>query len=177
MTAPLPCCLPLYFIRHGETDWNAAGLVMGRQEIPLNALGHEQSRQAAAIAAKLGLASLWTSPLVRARETAAVIGEAVGLAPTVVDGLAERCWGVYEGGPERLRLGPDHEPPEGESFAVFEARVLAGLAEIRGPAPAMLVAHSGVFRVMLRRLGLAEPKPRIGNGVPVRFDEKGLARV
>ena len=62
--------LPFIFIRHGETDWNRAGLFQGRSDIPLNETGKEQAREAARRLANLSVSKVMVSPLKRAMETA-----------------------------------------------------------------------------------------------------------
>lgn len=92
-------------VRHGQTDWNKERSFQGSSEVSLNATGIEQAR-AAAEALRTDAASRWgspwdvilTSPQLRARETAEIIAEHLGLeAPRVVAGLKERSYGPYEG--------------------------------------------------------------------------------
>ena len=88
----------LLLVRHGETDWNAAGRIQGCTDTPLNARGRAQ---AAALAEKLRSSeraeALYTSPLRRAAETAEIIGSALGLRPEPVEALREISFGVWEG--------------------------------------------------------------------------------
>lgn len=95
----------LALVRHGQTDWNRERRFQGSSEVPLNATGIEQAR-AAAETLRTDVSSRWgspwdvilTSPQLRARETAEIIAEHLGLeAPRVVAGLKERSYGPYEG--------------------------------------------------------------------------------
>ena len=88
----------LYLVRHGETDWNAARRIQGRTDIPLNATGREQARQAGELLARRRWHAVYTSPLGRAHETASIIAQRVGVGDvTDVDELVERDYGEAEG--------------------------------------------------------------------------------
>ena len=90
----------LSLIRHGQTDWNFQGRLQGRTDIPLNDTGREQARLVGAQLAASGQHwdVLVSSPLSRARETARIIGAAVGLEPErTYDDLVERSFGDAEG--------------------------------------------------------------------------------
>jgi broad specificity phosphatase PhoE len=147
--------------RHGETDDNAPPTrVMGHRDPPLNERGREQARALARAVADEGLAALWTSPLRRARETAEIVGAAVGLQARVDDRLAESRRGSWEGRlltdierdePEAwaawARGGADFRFPGGESLGEHQERVLAALADVAlGPQPALVISHGGTIR-------------------------------
>ena len=87
----------LYLVRHGETATNRARLIQGWNSEPLNALGRWQAERAGARLAQVGLQSLYASPLDRARETATIVGQAVGLRPVLVEGLREMDTGLVSG--------------------------------------------------------------------------------
>ena len=86
-------------LRHGETDWNAQGLSQGNIDIPLNELGLAQAREAAEKLRNRGIATIVASPLSRARVTAEIVGEALGLPVAIDPDLREVSWGVQEGKP------------------------------------------------------------------------------
>ena len=151
----------IYMARHGETDDNARRVVQGWLDTPLNDRGREQARELAARVADLGIESIWTSQLVRAAETAQIVGDALGLVPRVDDRFAESRRGSWEGRsldeieqsePEAWAAwksgGPDFRfPGGGESLAEHQARVLAAVDAVRsGPEPALIVAHGGTIR-------------------------------
>jgi broad specificity phosphatase PhoE len=147
--------------RHGQTDYNVPpGRVMGRVDIPLNERGREQARELAAAVAGEGLAAIWASTLSRARETAEIVGEPLGLEPRPDERLRESHRGAWEG---RLlhdirreepdawaawrRAGADFRFPGGESLGEHLERVQAVLAEVeKGPLPALVVCHGGTIR-------------------------------
>jgi broad specificity phosphatase PhoE len=118
----------ILLIRHGQTAANAAGLLLGRADPPLTDLGR---RQAAASAGVVGeVTRLVTSPLQRARETAAAFGEQVLV--DVDDRWTELDYGAFEGRPftdvpgetwQRWRHDASYAPPGGESLAALGVRV------------------------------------------------------
>jgi broad specificity phosphatase PhoE len=149
--------------RHGETADNVVPQrFMGSRDTPLNARGREQARALAGAVADVGLAVIWTSRLRRARETADIAGEALGLVPRVDERLAESHRGRWEGRvvadiereePDAwaawLRAGAEFRFPGGESLAEHQRRALAALADIGdGPLPGLVVCHGGTIRAL-----------------------------
>ncbi len=153
--------------RHGETNDNVAPLrFQGFTDTPLNDTGRRQAVELAEKVAALSppIASLWSSDLRRARETAAIVGARIGLAPTRDARLREGYRGRWEGllmqdvqrdEPELYdawrRGGAGFRFPEGESLLEQQQRVTAALQDIHaaGPLPALVVCHGGSIRVML----------------------------
>lgn len=159
---------PFHFLRHGETVANRAGTIAGHLDSPLTELGRRQAGNAGAALSGTGVRRIWTSSLSRARETAAIVARPLDVPVTVLAGLRERAWGAWEGQP-RTVLVRSATPEGGEGPDEFRRRVLAALAEIAGPWPALIVAHSGVYRVLHETL-LGVPAGRsVPNGVPMRF--------
>lgn len=158
--------------RHGETDFNRALRFQGQTEVPLNDRGRAQARELAVEAAKHDWAALHCSPLARARETAEIVGTAIGMEPVVDARFMETDTGdwtnlhhheVRERDPERfahyLRADSDFRFPGGESLDEQMERVVDGLVAVTqaGRLPALVVCHRGVIRVALchsRRRGL-----------------------
>jgi probable phosphoglycerate mutase len=159
---------PFCFLRHGETEPNRLGLIAGSNDVPLNATGRAQARAAALRLANAGIDAIWTSPLARARETAACVGEALDLEPLIVPQLAERSWGELEGKPRALRI-TGATPAGGESIDAFRARTLQGLRQVRASRLPLLVAHSGTFRVLAERLKIPPRDAPIDNCAPLLF--------
>ena len=156
-----------YFLRHGETESNARGIIGGSLDVELTAAGRVQAMQAARALATRTISDVYSSPLRRAFDTAVPIGEALGLPVTVIDELAERNWGVLEGQPRSIRVRG--VTPEGaETFQAFLERVLCGLGRVHGDAP-LIVAHSGVFRVLCRTLDIVETEAPVTNALPIHF--------
>src|SRR5258708_4300999 len=163
--------MPFWYLRHGETDWNRQGLSQGNIDIPLNELGLAQAREAAVRLRNRGITSIVASPLSRARVTAEIVGEALGLDVTIEPDLREVSWGVHEGQPLAEWFHDwvaGHVTPEGaESFAGLRRRVVGGLNRAVGQPPAVLiVAHGGVFRAIRSAMNL-EMSGRTRNCVPM----------
>jgi broad specificity phosphatase PhoE len=151
--------------RHGETTWNATRRFQGQLDVPLNDTGRAQARALAERAAREGFAALYASPLRRARETAEIVGAALGLEPRLDERLMESDVGAWEGRlkdelardePEAWaafrRAGADFRFPGGESLGEQQARVLAALADIEDREdgrPTLVVCHRGVIRCVL----------------------------
>ena len=150
--------------RHGETTWNKDRRFQGQLDVELNDTGREQARALADRAAEHGFAAIYTSPLVRARETAEIVGAALGLTPRVDDRLKEVHVGDWEGRykedlardePDAWaafgHAGEDFRFPGGESLSEQQERVIAALVDITqaGDLPALVVCHRGVIRCAL----------------------------
>ncbi|MCB4822968.1 histidine phosphatase family protein [Roseicella aerolata] len=164
--------IPFWFLRHGETDWNAQMLSQGRTDIPLNAVGIAQARRAARTLAGIGgIASIVASPLTRARVTAEIAAEALGLPVAFDDELQEVNFGEQEGQPMGDWyddwIAGDYTPAGAETFAGLLARAVAAVnrATTR-PGPVLIVAHGALFRAMRLAFG-HEPNVRTPNALPI----------
>ncbi len=159
-----------WFLRHGETDWNAQGLSQGNVDIPLNANGVAQAHAAAARLVGRGVTTIVTSPLSRAHDTADIVAAALGLSVLVDAGLREVAFGVQEGQP-MVEWFDDwifgRVTPEGaETFAALRARAVAAINRaLRHPAPVLVVAHGALFRALRAEMGLP-PRERLPNATP-----------
>lgn len=169
---------PFVFLRHGRTEWNALGRAMGAADIPLDATGLAEAREAAATLPGLGIARIVASPLSRARVTAEIAGETLKLPVAIDADLRECAWGSREGKPydgwlERWHEG---ETPDGaEPRDAFFARVRDGVTRaIAAPGLCLIVAHGGVYWGVCAALGL----PRAGtlaNATPMLLRPEGSA--
>lgn len=154
----------IYLARHGETTWNKERRFQGQLDVGLNERGREQARRLAELAAGHGFVALYASPLSRARETAEIVGERIGLEPRLDDRLKESDVGRWAGRskddiareePEAWAAfqaaGEDFRFPGGESLAEQQERVIAALVDItqRRELPALVVCHRGVIRCAL----------------------------
>ncbi len=123
----------LVLARHGETDANAGGLLLGRLDPPLNERGRAQAAAlAVAFAARTPPAAIVSSPLHRTRETAEMIAGACGMPVEIDDRLVEVDYGVWDGHPfadlppdlvRRWRTDARFTPEGGESLADVRARM------------------------------------------------------
>ncbi len=158
------------FVRHGQTDANAAGLLLGRTDPDLNATGVAQAGAIAARVAAFGPERVLTSPLARCAQTAAVIAEACGIATVGTEPrLVEVDYGEYDGLPfadlprdlvVRWRTEADFAPPGGESLAEVGVRVAGFATEVLadlGRAPVVAVSHvSPIKAAVCWALGLPD---------------------
>jgi broad specificity phosphatase PhoE len=87
----------LFLVRHGESTWNAQGRVQGQADPPLSPWGVRQAEALARALQPRPLAAVYSSPLLRARQTAAMIGDVHGLRPRLVDALREVHLGIWQG--------------------------------------------------------------------------------
>lgn len=155
----------IYFVRHGETDWNHAGRFQGQVEIPLNDRGRNQARRNGR-ALKEHLPSLdlpfLASPMLRTSETMELLRGELGLPPkdyATDDRLKEISFGKFEGltsaeideqhadlAKERDKDKFSFAPPDGESYAMLTERVRGTIEEI--DEDIVIVAHGGVSRAV-----------------------------
>jgi broad specificity phosphatase PhoE len=173
----------IYYIRHGETAWNAAGRFQGSQDIPLNDLGRTQAAHAGGIlgallardgraASSLGFVA---SPLGRARHTMELVRSALQLPPgeyALDDRLREIGYGHWEGSTlaEQRALHPEIfatrelykwgvPPPDGESYAAVTIRVRDWYRSVQDDTVA--VAHGGTARALMVALSTETPSSAI----------------
>ena len=166
-----------WFLRHGETDWNAQNLAQGRVDIPLNATGRAQADAAAARLHGRGIRSIVASPLSRARDTALTAAAVIGAEVTYDPELQEVSFGDHEGQPMLTQWFDDwvaekYTPPGAESFAELRDRAVRAVNRcLLQEAPVLVVAHGALFRALRSAMGL-EPNIRTANGIPI-FCEPG----
>jgi probable phosphoglycerate mutase len=158
---------PFFYLRHGETESNALGLIAGSADVALTPAGRSQAECAARLLRGAGVTGIYSSALQRSRDTAIIVARELALPVTVISDLAERNWGELEGKPRALRVR-GATPPRAETPEAFARRVVSGLARIDALVP-LIVAHSGVYRVLCRTLGVAEPEQPVCNCEPLRF--------
>lgn len=192
----------LYYMRHGETDWNVAGRLQGRHDVPLNARGRSQATHCGEILRELfaregrALPTLdfFSSPLGRARQTMELVRAALGLPADgyqVEPALSEISFGAWEGftiaelrerDPQGVAAREQDKwrflPPEGESYEMVAARVGAWYATL--VRDAVVTAHGGTARGLMAWLGIAKPAAAplidIAQGVVYVFGGERLTR-
>jgi broad specificity phosphatase PhoE len=173
--------MEIMLLRHGESEGNAQGRMQGRRDYPLSTLGREQAARAAAFIGTSGLPlnAVYTSPLIRAFETARIVAEA-GVRPTALvdEDLAEIGAGSLQGLNEAeiraehpefmhrpLSETGDFADYGGESNAEVQARVTRLMARLEArhreaEERVLLVGHGG-FHYQLVKALLCEPIPRV----------------
>jgi broad specificity phosphatase PhoE len=163
--------IPFWFLRHGETDWNAQGISQGNVDIPLNATGVAQARAAADKLRDRGIASIVASPLSRARVTAEFVGAALELPVAFDPDLREVAFGVKEGqamsGWFADWVSGAFTPEGAETFVALRRRAVAAVNRATVQPPAVLVvSHGALFRSLRAAMGI-EPNMRTQNAVPI----------
>jgi probable phosphoglycerate mutase len=160
-----------WFLRHGETDWNAQGLSQGNVDIPLNGTGLAQAKWAAERLRHRGIATIVASPLSRARVTAEIAADALGLSVRFDDGLREVAFGVQEG--QKMAdwfsewINGTRTPEGAETFATLRTRAVAAANRAMALPPVVLVvAHGAFFRALRSAMGL-EVNVRTQNAMPL----------
>jgi broad specificity phosphatase PhoE len=192
----------IYYIRHGETEWNADGRLQGAQDIPLNDLGRKQAANAGSILAGLFARDgrsqqslpFVASPLGRARSTMELVRGALSLPPhdyAIDDRLREIGYGHWEGSTLSQMQASDPDvfaarqtekwtvaPPGGETYASVQLRMRDWYDSLL--ADTVAVAHGGTARALMVALGIETPNSAadltIEQGAVYVFGEGGLEK-
>ena len=184
----------ILLIRHGQTDWNAAGRWQGHEDIPLNGTGRKQAALLAARLAQWRITAVYSSDLKRAAETAAILAEALRL-----EVIADRAWRERNGGAFQGLTGAEIEvqlpeawanlrrgivaPPGGETGEDLRRRITGAfhrLVQQHNGEMVAVVTHGGALRALITHVLLLPPDndPRIslrGNtGLSIVEVEEGL---
>jgi broad specificity phosphatase PhoE len=150
-------------VRHGQTDENVSGRISGQGPVPLNVRGQEQARLAAEVLAPLGITHIFSSPLVRARQTAEFLAERLQKPIEEIPDLCEVGYGDWEGKTfSEMRTHPVahqvfNDPinaifPNGESLLAVQQRGIRVIEWVRGTYPqgiVTVVSHGDVIRTTL----------------------------
>ncbi|MBO4224209.1 histidine phosphatase family protein [Bradyrhizobium neotropicale] len=192
----------IYYIRHGETAWNAEGRLQGTLDIPLNDRGRAQASHAGHVLADLltrdgydrATLPYVSSPLGRARQTMELARRALELPPgdySLDDRLREIGYGVWEGSTLAEMQLADPElyakrqtakwtmaPEGGETYAAVQLRVRNWYASLLGDT--VTVAHGGTCRALMVSLGIETPDSAadlyIEQGAVYVFRDGGLVK-
>ena len=156
---------PFHYVRHGETDWNNRGLMQGRVDTPLNETGRRQARRAGQLLADVPLATICSSPLQRALETARIINAGRDCPIEIFDGLQECGFGPFEGQRKTewyqdWLAGAAIDGVEPLDRFIHRARKAIEQA-LRCAPPVLLVAHGGVYWALNGETG-----HRLGDAIP-----------
>ena len=155
-------------VRHGETAWNAEGRVQGQTDIALSAVGHAQARAAASILARHDFSTVYSSDLLRVRQTAEPTAQRLALPVALDRELRERHYGIFEcllytevkqRYPQHYARFRDKDPEfdfdTGESLRAFFGRSLAAVSRIaqthRGEQ-VLVFTHGGVLDMIYRHI-------------------------
>ena len=158
----------VYLTRHGQTDWNSRGRMIGWTDEDINETGRVQSTKLSVRMEKIPLDAIFTSPLTRAMTTGAIIGKSRGITPQPLQGLIEIDYGDWEGlyrdqvaknWPEQGEQMHDNPAgfviPGGESYNQLEIRVVGAFNEAVKTSEGkniLLVSHQGILKVLVAQL-------------------------
>ena len=159
--------MKLYIIRHGQTDWNIAKKIQGRQDIPLNERGRYQAGCLKKAMEDRPVTAVFSSPQIRAMETAKAVALSSGSVVIPVKDLMEINYGSWEGKTEEELLQEDRAlyeawwshpaetaPPGGESISQVNERCQKAWKEIKPQltGDAAIVAHGGLLAHFMEQL-------------------------
>ncbi len=152
----------LYFIRHGESELNAAGLIAGSIETPLTKTGRAQAKAAGEKARSLGIEYIISSPLERARDTAIIFAQEIGYDTEKIEYnpmLSERHFGVMEGKPytRSRRSYDDIEDAEKTSALLDRADRAVKYLESLPYKKILVVSHGSFGRALRHQLFEDQP--------------------
>ncbi len=164
--------MPIFLIRHGETDWNRDGRAQGRHDVPLNEVGKAQARALAERFRDVPLTAVYSSPASRAQATASFIAEPHAVDVVVREAFVEMDLGELDG----VRLGEmrDRFPdffnqwvsdagrarfPNGETLEETQDRAWGAVMELVRDHPTeeavALVSHAfATYAILCRALGM-----------------------
>ena len=169
----------LYLVRHGETDWNIKGLLQGHKDVLLNKTGRKQAVELRKVFNKIKFAKVFSSDLLRAKETAEIIILKKKIAVETTKVLRERYFGRFEGkhwqrdkeyqklinkfyklSEEERYKGKPYE--DTESNEELMGRFIPFLREVAVAYPGkniLVVGHGGMMRAFLTHLGYFKTLP------------------
>ena len=167
-----------WFLRHGQTDYNARGVSQGAVDIPLNETGLAQAHRAAPLLAGRGITAIVASPMQRARVTAEIVNETLKLPISLEADLREVVFGGMEGQPLHpwfaQWLDGTATPEGAESFAEITVRAGLVLGRVLSatPGPLLIVSHGAFFRAVWGLMGLELDVPTT-NATPILCEPVG----
>ncbi len=152
----------IFLVRHGETDWNRSGQIMGERPVPLNRQGEAQAHRLAALLKDRPVRAVYSSPAVRTLQTAEILASVLRMPVTADRGLTEIGVGQWEGrfwkdlAEEIVRRNfysnpAEARPPGGETLREVQARAVASVERARAgeAGPLLFVSHADVVRAIL----------------------------
>ncbi len=167
----------LCLVRHGETAWNAEGRVQGQLDVPLSEVGLAQARAVAGALAKEAFSAIYSSDLVRVRQTAEPLSRLLKKDVLLDERLRERHYGVFQGmtyaeAKEKIPEGyarfkekdPDYDFDTGESLRAFNERCLSYFQQLVKKHPdqnILAFTHGGVLEMLYRHAtgrGISTPR-------------------
>jgi broad specificity phosphatase PhoE len=137
----------ILLVRHGETDWNRSGQIMGERPVPLNQQGLAQVQRLAGLLMDRPIRAILSSPVARARQTAEILTAALNVPVTVDRGLTDQI--IRQ---DLYRKPHEARPPGGETLREVQDRAVAAVERAcatRSEGPLLFVSHADVLRAIL----------------------------
>lgn len=184
-------CL-IYIVRHGQTDWNAKGIIQGETDMPLNSEGVKQAKQLSKNLQDIKFDAIFSSDLVRAKKTAEIIAMERELAVAITRLLRERRFGKFEGQPyqmmhqfnqtweklstkERTRLRADQGSETDEEVVSRFITFIREVAVVYLEKTVLIVAHGGLMRAILNHLsGKTYLTGAVANSAYIKLESDGI---
>lgn len=157
--------MSIYIVRHGETDWNREGIYQGQTDTPLNENGRQTARELGCILSRIKFTTIYSSDLLRARETAEIINSFLNVPIYYTQDLRElnfgdwtgiSIWEMEEKDPELFKKWQEDpwniSPPGGETFRELTERVIRVLEEITKRHKGeniLVVSHAGPIKAII----------------------------
>ena len=162
----------IYFIRHGETDFNKEKRYTGLYDISLNKQGIEQVKQSLFLLSDKNISVIYSSPLKRALQTATIISQYLNIPIVIINNFKERNFGVLQ-----TKKKPSYKKKyfyRGQTPYEHHRETVRGFNKISNKNNILIVAHSGTFKVLTKYLLNIHLSKTTKNALPVCFyqDEK-----
>lgn len=168
--------MKIYLIRHGETTSDVENRYGGSYDDHLTTLGHEQLEETAKQLKYKDIQIIFSSKLIRAKESTEIINVEINVPVQIFDGIEERGSGILAGltrteavekYPEVVtaQKNPEYTVPEGESLIHFQERTLTAFKEVfaKDYKTVAIVSHGGPIKQLLKYFNMPLP-PKIGDG-------------
>lgn len=155
----------IFLLRHGETQWNIEKVFRGQAEVPLTENGKRQAKFAAEHLKNKGIEAIYTSPLLRAKETADIVAGVLNLKCIIDERITGLNFGEWQGRPyseiekkypdefRRYKTDPQKfKSPNGETLDEAMKRSLDLLKDIEMEYPdgtVLIVTHRVICKLML----------------------------
>lgn len=158
---------PFYFLRHGETEWNKMRRYQGRTDIPLNEAGLNQAHEVKPFLKDESISHIFSSQLLRAKKTAEVVNQELGVLHLIKENLQECCFGDLEGNDvtsESRQIvdqwAEGNTPTGAEPYQDFANRIINAVNECMSEALTgipLIVSHGGAFTTLAKPMGYQTP--------------------
>jgi broad specificity phosphatase PhoE len=159
-----------YFVRHGITNFNKDKKYTGHQNIELSASAYVELKNMLPMLKNKHISVIYSSPLLRTQQTAKIISNYLNISIVIVDEFKERNFGLFEG--RRKMQYKKKCFPKGQTLYSYRKQILRGLKKVKIEDNALIVGHSGTFKVLIKYCYGVNFKNSISNNKLIYFDLK-----